>query len=311
MRNKIIIIIGVLSTVLACNSYGQQDAQYTQYMYNTMSINPAYAGSRGVFSLAALHRSQWVGLEGAPKTQTLNLHTPVGESGKTGIGLSIINDDIGPTHETYFDIDFSYTINTSENGKLSFGIKAGGHLLDVCFDCLNQYNPNDLLLQSNIDNKFSPNVGAGIYYHNSDKWYVGLSAPNLLETKHFDESSLSVAKERINYYLIGGYVFDLSSDVKLKPAFLIKAVSGAPLQADLSANFLINEKFTIGAAYRWSAALSAMAGFQVSESIMLGFAYDRETTELGNTQFNDGSYEVFLRFELFNRRDNIISPRFF
>jgi type IX secretion system PorP/SprF family membrane protein len=311
MRNKIIIIIGVLSTIFSLKMYGQQDAQYTQYMYNTISINPAYAGSRGVFSIAGLHRSQWVGLEGAPRTQTLNFHTPIGKKGKVGLGFSLINDELGPTDETYFDIDFSYTINTSENGKLSFGVKAGGHLLDVAFSELNQYSANDILLQSNIDNKFSPNIGAGIYYRNSEKWYVGLSAPNLLETKHFDESSLSVARERINLYLIGGYVFDMTDSVKFKPAVLFKAVSGAPLQADLSANFLINDKLTLGAAYRWSAAFSGLVGLQLSDSFMIGFAYDREVTELGNTQFNDGSYEVFLRFELFNNRDKIISPRFF
>ena len=311
MRNKITIIIVLLSTVFSIEMNGQQDAQYTQYMYNTMTINPAYAGSRGVLSIAGLHRSQWVGLEGAPRTQTLNLHTPIGRKGKVGLGVSIVNDQLGPTDETYFDIDFSYTVNTSEQGKLSFGIKAGGHLLDVCFSCLNEYSPNDALLQSNIDNKFSPNVGAGIYYRNSEKWYIGLSAPNLLETKHFDESSLSTAKERINFYLIGGYVFDMSDSVKFKPAVLFKAVSGAPLQADLSANFLINDKLTLGAAYRWSAAFSGLVGLQLSDSFMVGFAYDRETTELGNTNFNDGSYEVFLRFELFNNRDKIISPRFF
>lgn len=311
MRNKIIIIIVLLSTVFSIEMNGQQDAQYTQYMYNTMTVNPAYAGSRGVLSIAGLHRSQWVGLEGAPRTQTLNLHTPIGKTGKVGLGVSIVNDQLGPTDETYFDIDFSYTVKTSEQGKLSFGIKAGGHLLDVCFSCLNEYSPNDALLQSNIDNKFSPNVGAGIYYRNSEKWYVGLSAPNLLETKHFDESSLSVAKERINFYLIGGYVFDMSDSVKFKPAVLFKAVSGAPLQADLSANFLINDKLTLGAAYRWSAAFSGLVGLQLSDSFMVGFAYDREITELGNTNFNDGSYEVFLRFELFNNRDKIISPRFF
>ena len=311
MRNKIIIIIVLLSTVFSVEIYGQQDAQYTQYMYNTISVNPAYAGSRGVFSIAGLHRSQWVGLEGAPRTQTLSLHTPIGKKGKVGLGFSLINDQLGPTDETYFDIDFSYTIKTSELGKLSFGLKAGGHLLDVCYTCLNEYTSGDALLQSNIDNKFSPNVGVGIYYRNSEKWYVGLSAPNLLETKHFDESSLSVAKERINLYLIGGYVFDFSDSVKFKPAVLFKAVSGAPLQADLSANFLINEKVTLGAAYRWSAAFSGLVGLQLSDSFMIGFAYDRETTELGNTQFNDGSYEVFLRFELFNSRDKIISPRFF
>lgn len=311
MKNKIVHIIVLLSIIFIYDGYGQQDAQYTQYMYNTISVNPAYAGSRGVFSITGLHRSQWVGLDGAPRTQTLNLHTPVSESGRVGLGFSVVNDDIGPTQETYFDIDFSYTIPTSENGKLSFGIKAGGHLLDVAFSELNQYNPNDVLLQSDIENKFSPNIGAGVYYRHSEKWYVGLSAPNLLETRHFDSSSLSTARERIHYYLIGGYVFDLNDNVKFKPAFLTKAVSGAPLQVDVSANFLFSEKFTLGVAYRWDAAFSALAGFQVSDNMMIGFAYDREITELGNTQFNDGSYEVFLRFELFRKRDKIISPRFF
>ena len=193
----------ILLLLAAINLQAQQDPHYTQYMYNTISVNPAYAGSRGVFSIAGLHRSQWVGLEGAPRTQTLSLHTPIGKKGKVGLGFSLINDQLGPTDETYFDIDFSYTIKTSELGKLSFGLKAGGHLLDVCYTCLNEYTSGDALLQSNIDNKFSPNVGVGIYYRNSEKWYVGLSAPNLLETKHFDESSLSVAKERINLYLIG------------------------------------------------------------------------------------------------------------
>lgn len=296
----------------------QQDAQYTQYMYNTISVNPAYAGSRGVMSITGLHRSQWVGLDGAPRTQTLTLNTPMGEENRVGLGVSVVNDEIGPTNETYFDIDFSYTIPTSDRGKLSFGLKAGGHLLDVDFQRLTQFDINDPNFQNNIENKFSPNVGVGIYYH-SDKFYLGFSAPNLLETDHFDEgatvgnsdSSTFVAEERINYYLISGYVFDLSDTVKFKPAVLSKLVFGTPLQVDVSANFLLYDRLTLGAAYRWSAAVSAMAGFQVSDSMMIGFAYDRETTELGRTEFNDGSYEVMLRFELFRKYNRMLTPRFF
>ncbi len=296
----------------------QQDAQYTQYMYNTISVNPAYAGSRGVMSIMGLHRSQWVGLDGAPRTQTLTINTPIGDNERVGLGVSIVNDQIGPVDETYFDIDFSYTIATSERGKLSFGLKAGGHLLNIDFLELTRFNSNDALFESNIDNKFSPNVGIGVYYHN-DKSYVGLSAPNLLETNHFDESATSsdsdavsfLAEERINYYLIAGHVFTLSDDVKFKPAVLSKLVFGAPLQVDLSANFLLYDRLTVGAAYRWSAAVSGMIGFQISDAMMLGFAYDRETTELGNTQFNDGSYEVFLRFELFKKYNRMLTPRFF
>ncbi len=310
----ILVVFGFAITTISA----QQDAQYTQYMYNTISVNPAYAGSRGVLSIMGLHRSQWVGLDGAPRTQTLTLNTPIGDSERLGLGLSIVNDEIGPTDETYFDIDFSYTIPTSDTGKLSFGIKAGGHLLNVDFQRLTQFNGNDALFENNIDNKFSPNVGAGIYYH-TDRFYVGLSAPNLLETDHFDESTTEtnstavsfLAEERINYYLIAGRVFDISQDVKFKPAVLTKLVFGAPLQVDLSANFLLYDRLTLGAAYRWSAAVTGTIGFQISDSMMIGFAYDRETTQLGQTQFNDGSYEVMLRFELFKKYNRMLTPRFF
>ncbi|MFL1897494.1 type IX secretion system membrane protein PorP/SprF, partial [Aquimarina sp. 2-A2] len=203
-------------------------------------------------------------------------------------------------------------------GKLSFGLKAGGHLLNINLQELNKYNTGDPLFGTDIDNKFSPNVGLGVYYH-TDRFYLGVSTPNLLETEHFDESNISsdsegvsfLAKERINYYIIAGHTFDLSDDLKFKPAVLSKVVFGAPLQVDVSASFLLYERVTLGAAYRWSAAVSGMVGFQISDSMMLGFAYDKETTELGNTQFNDGSYEVFLRFELFRKYNRMLTPRFF
>lgn len=289
----------------------QQDAQYTQYMYNTISVNPAYAGSRGHMSIGGLYRAQWVGLDGAPETQTLNLHTPVGYRG-LGLGISFVNDIIGPTSETYFDVDFSYTIQTSLDARLSFGLKASAHLLDVNFSELNQNTQvgPDPTLQQNIDNKFSPNIGAGVYYH-TERFYAGLSAPRILETTHFEESSLSTANEEMNFYLITGYVWDLNPFLKFKPALLTKAVQGAPLQVDVSANFMFNEKFILGAAYRWDAAVSGMAGFQISHEFLIGIAYDRETTDLGGTSFNDGSFEIILRYDFLRTLSNLKSPRFF
>ena len=218
MKIKFLTILTLFTTLVVNQVYAQQDAQYTQYMYNTMSVNPAYAGSRDGLSALLLYRTQWVGLDGAPDTGTFNIHSPIDENNKIGLGLSIINDRIGPTQETYVDADFSYTINVSDEGRLALGLKAGGHLLDVRYSELSQYNGGDVLLQSDIENKFSPNFGAGVYYRKADKWYLGLSVPNILETKHFDESSLSTATERMNFYLIGGYVFDINSDLKLKPA---------------------------------------------------------------------------------------------
>jgi type IX secretion system PorP/SprF family membrane protein len=281
-------------------------------MYNTINVNPAYAGSRQSMSIFALHRTQWVGLDGAPVTNTASIHTPINNS-KLGMGASIINDRIGPSDETNIAVDLSYTINTSEDFKLAFGLKASANLMNVDFTKLNRYDANDYSFENNIDNRFSPNVGAGLYLY-SDNTYFGLSAPNLLETKHFDRYAgpgafSYIARERINYYFTAGHVFDLAYNLKFKPAIMTKLVQGAPLQMDLSANFLFNDKFTIGAAYRWSAAMSALVGFQATDSWFVGYGYDVETTRLAN--YNSGSHELFLRFELFNKYNRLTSPRFF
>tara|TARA_R110000751_G_scaffold91752_1_gene179868 strand:+ start:1193 stop:2104 length:912 start_codon:yes stop_codon:yes gene_type:complete len=294
--------------------FGQQDAQYTQYMYNTFSVNPAYAGSREVLSISALHRSQWVGRDGAPNTQTLSVHGP--SSDKVGLGLSIVHDEIGnnTNQNTYIDAAFSYTLKTSDNNKLSFGLKAGGHLLNLDFNNLRNFSAGGTAItDSDLYKKFTPNFGAGLYYHN-DQFYAGLSIPNFLQTEHFDSADGNdnlVSVDRMTWYFISGYVFEMSSALKFKPAFLLKATSGAPLQADISANFLLNDKFSMGAAYRWDAALSALFGFQMTPEFMLGLAYDSDISELGGTKFNNGSFEVFLRYE-FIKKDKIdLTPRFF
>ena len=303
MRTKILyfalLLIGLVS-------HAQQDAQYTQYMYNTINVNPAYAGSRGVMSIFGLHRTQWVGLDGAPTTNAFSINSPINNS-NLGVGLSFVNDKIGPTNENTISADLSYTIRTSETYKLSFGVKGTANLFNLDVSKLNEFDEGDPLLQ-NFDNDFSPNVGAGAYLH-SDKLYLGVSVPNFFETKRFDDNDVAVYKERMNLYFIGGYVFDLTPSLKFKPAFLTKVVEGAPLQLDVSGNFLINEKFVLGAAWRWDAAVSAMAGFQITDGLFIGYGYDLETTKLAN--YNSGSHEVFLRFELFNKQEKIVSPRFF
>ena len=288
-------------------TFAQQDSQYTNYMYNTINVNPAYAGSRGVMSIFGMHRTQWVGLDGAPVTNVASINTPINNS-KLGMGISFVNDRIGPSDENAISADISYTIQTSETYKLSFGVKGTANLLNVDYTKLKIYDLTDPQFQNNIDNKFSPNIGAGIYFH-SDKLYAGLSVPNFLETEHFDDNVAATAKERMHYYLIGGYVFDLSDNIKFKPAFLTKLVTGAPLQLDLTANFMFNEKFVLGAAWRWDAAVSGLAGFQVNENWMIGYAYDAETTKLAN--YNSGSHEIFLRYEFKGNTEKVVSPRFF
>lgn len=303
MRTKILIF----ALMLTCYSgFAQQDAQYTQYMYNTININPAYAGSRGVMSVFGLHRTQWVGLDGAPTTNTFSLNTPISNS-NLGVGFSLVNDRIGPTSDNTISADISYTIPMNEVYKLSFGIKASGNIFNLDTDKLDPSNPIDPNLQ-NFNNEFSPNFGAGVYLH-SDKLYLGLSVPNFMQDSKYNDNEVAVFQERMNFYFIGGYVFDVSPSIKFKPAFLTKMVAGSPLQVDASANFLFFDKFMLGGAYRWDAAVSALAGFQVTDGLFIGYSYDMETTNL--RRYNSGSHEVFLRFELFNKVSKMVSPRFF
>ena len=305
MRTKLFSLVIMFVTVA---SFAQQDAQFTQYMYNTININPAYAGSRGALSVFGLHRTQWVGLDGAPETSCLSVNTPINNS-NLGVGVSLINDKIGPTNENNFSVDFSYTVQTSANFKLSFGIKGTANLFNLDINKLNPENQGDPQFQD-FNSKFSPNVGAGVYWH-SDKAYIGLSVPSFIETNRYNDNDVAIYKDKINYYLMAGYVLDLDhyQYVKFKPAVLTKMVEGAPLQVDVSANFMFIDKFVVGVAYRWSASLSAMVGFQITEGLYLGYGYDRETTNLNN--YNSGSHEIFLRYEFFRKNDKMTTPRFF
>ena len=301
--NNVVLVLVILFAVLSVKA--QQDPQYTQYMYNTMSINPAYAGSRGHFSMTALARTQWVGVDGAPETQTFSVNTPIGYTG-IGVGLNIINDKLGPSTETYFDANISYTIRTSEEGQLAFGMRAGGRILNLDWS-KGRFQTPDVLFNNNLNNKFLPTIGAGVFFY-KPKWYVGLSVPNFLRTQHYDDFVEAVSAERMHYFAIAGYVFDLTKNIKFKPAILSKIVSGAPLSLDVSANFLFNEKFSFGVAYRWDDAISAIVGFQISETLTLGYAYDLTTSNFNN--YNSGSHEVMLTFNVLENK-KLKSPRFF
>ncbi|EPR72003.1 hypothetical protein ADIWIN_2842 [Winogradskyella psychrotolerans RS-3] len=311
MKYYFLLLLVFMSVSL---SFSQQDSQYTQYMYNTQVINPGYIGSKDVLSFGLLYRSQWVGFEGAPKTGTFTISSPIGETKKMGIGLSIVSDQIGPAAETNIVVDYSYSLMFSEVSRLSFGVKAGVNFLDVDYTKLNIYDVNDYQFSENINNKLYPQIGAGIYY-NTDKMYLGLSVPNLLNSKHYNTDNIdnisvdALAIERLHYFLIAGYVFDINENLKFKPATMIKMVDGSPLQVDISGNFLINEKFTLGAAYRFDAAITAMAGFQITNKLFIGMGYDYQTTDIET--YSDGSYEVFLKFDVFKNVERILTPRFF
>ena len=309
LSKNISIAILLLSVSTA---FAQQLPQFTQYMFNTISINPAYAGSRETFSAVGLHRSQWVGLEGGPQTQTLSIHTPL-RNEKIGLGLSFINDELGYENFSYIYGDFSYTIQTGANSKLAFGIKGG----------FTHYNLDEELLEdpsvvndpffNDVSNRWSPNIGAGFYWH-SQRWYVGLSAPRILNTDYNKGRQGSVdyvALERISYYITGGYVFDLNETTKLKPSVLLKATNGAPLSFDISANFLFNDTFWIGGGYRINesaAAIGGIADFQVSKQMRIGYAYEYPISDI--RPYTSGTHEVLLMFEVFKSK-RIKSPRYF
>ena len=300
------LILVVFATLLSISTQAQQDPQYTHYMYNTMSVNPGYAGQRDVLSATALYRNQWVGVDGAPKTLTFGIHGPL-RNERLGLGLNVISDQLGPSKETSIDVNFSYTIPIGlvDDVKLSFGLKGGLHTLDTDWSKGRYENPDNAFNQ-NV-NLLSPILGSGLYLH-SETWYLGLAVPNILATKHYNDFQESLATERLHYYFIGGYVFDVSDDIKFKPAFLVKAVSGAPLIADVSLNALFNEKFTLGVAYRWDDSVSGLVGLQISEGLQIGYSYDLTTSNFNN--YNSGTHELMLRFELFGRRTQL-SPRFF
>jgi len=288
----------------------QQDPQYTQYMYNMNVVNPAYAGSRGTLSLGLLGRSQWTSVDGAPKTLTFDVHAPLGK--KVGVGLSVIADEIGPAKETNIYADFSYTLTTSEEGRLAFGLKGGVTLLNV--NLLDVVLPQtgsagDPVFDENINDTF-PNFGAGVYYY-TNKWYAGFSVPNILTSEHLDKDNINTkASEEVHYFLTGGYVFDLSSTVKFKPSLMFKGVAGAPVSIDINANFLMYDRFEVGASYRIEDAVSLLFNFGVTPDFRIGYAYDYTISEFSNSQ-TGGSHEIILLYDIDFSKKNVKSPRFF
>lgn len=291
--------------------FAQQEPQYTQYMYNTQVINPAYVGSRGSLSVLGLYRNQWVGLDGAPETINFSANSPIGVKG-VGVGVGFVKDEIGPMTTKRATADFSYTIPLNEKDlKLAFGVKAGVNFTDVNGDQLNWYNPNDPSYDFVIRHKSAPVFGAGFYLYDKN-WYVGLSSPSLFATEYtYDDTTVSVYDSQAHFYLSGGYVFNLTSNFKLKPAAVVKVATGTPWSGDFTLNALFYDRFTIGAGYRYRAnsGYNGLAGFQITDQMMIGYAYDFPTGDLSH--YNNGSHEVFLRFELGTRSEPKVNPRFF
>ncbi|NAS30255.1 type IX secretion system membrane protein PorP/SprF [Flavobacteriaceae bacterium R38] len=305
MRKKLLYII-LLGTVFS--GFSQQLPQFTQYQYNTIAINPAYAGSRNALSVVGIYRNQWTGFDGAPETATLSIHSPL-RNDKIGIGFSFINDALGFENFTFLYGDFSYTIQTGEKTRLAFGLKAGFtsfSLDDELF--LDPDVSNDPFFQDSFS-RFSPNFGLGLYFH-SDDWYVGASSPRIINYDNNETSGDAFrALDRNSYYFLGGYVFPLNYNLSFRPSFLVKYTKGAPASVDLTATFLFHEKLWLGASYRFGDSVGAIADFQVSRQLRLGYAYEYSISDI--QPFNSGTHEFLLIYEFKFNSSKLKSPRYF
>jgi type IX secretion system PorP/SprF family membrane protein len=307
---RILIIISVLFA-MSVRLSAQQDPQFTHYMYNTLSVNPAYAGSKGVMNITALHRQQWIGLDGAPSTQTISVHSPL-RNRKMGVGFSVINDRIGPINQTFLAADYSYSVRFSDKLQLAFGVRAGLDWFQPKIAGLSTIQGGDpSFVGSTMESVMKPNAGAGIYLHH-DFWYVGASTPRLIQNKFNLSSSQndtnSILEVR-HLFLIGGFIIPVSQDIKIKPTFQAKMVQNAPVSIDATVEVLFREKFSIGAGMRYGDSFYGMAGYRFSSQFQAGLAFDYSSTQLRSV--NNGTVEVMLSYDFLNKQDKLRSPRYF
>ena len=305
--NKIYLTAAAIFIGLTASA--QQDPHYTQYMYNMNVMNPAYAGSKESLSGGLLYRKQWVDIEDSPSTGTFFLHSPVGKN--VGLGVSVVNDRIGPVEETNAYADFSYTLNLGGAHKLAFGIKAGATFHNIDFNRIYQTLPDvgDGVFANGNPSETLLNIGAGLFYY-TDKYYLAFSMPNMVKGKYLDYNGVNYGSEQMHYFLTGGYVFQLSENLKFKPSAMLKTAIKAPTSLDVSANFLFSERFEIGATYRLEDSFGGMVNFAIIKDVLkIGYAYDHIVSDLNVT--TPASHEFMLLFDITGSKKVSRSPRYF
>jgi type IX secretion system PorP/SprF family membrane protein len=305
---RFIILIGFMATMFA---FGQQDPMFTHYMYNTLSVNPAYAGSREALTVTLLHRNQWVSFPGAPKTNTMTLHSPVFNE-NVGLGLSLTHDVIGPTKFTSMYGDFAFRVKLTKKSNLTFGLKAGVDLLTANLPFLQIQDPNDPAFLNSFKNKALPNFGFGLFYTYKNRFYAGLSIPRMLQHKFVGENTLiSSGILKGHYYFITGASLKLSNFVEFKPSALVKMTVGAPVELDVTALFELYKRINFGVMYRTGDAFGALVGVYIFDRLLLGYSYDFSLTNT-TLKYNGGSHEIMLRYDfIFSSSHRIKSPRYF
>jgi len=286
----------------------QQDPHYTQYMYNMSIMNPAYAGSKENMTGGLLYRKQWIDIEGAPTTGTFFINSPVGKN--VGLGLSAINDKIGPVEESNVYVDFSYTLNLGDDRRLAFGLKGGVTMHKIDFNTIYPTLPdlNDDAFGGQNPSKTFLNMGTGFFYY-TNKYYLAVSLPNMLKSNYLDFNGRKFGTETLHYFITGGYVFDLNPDLKFKPSTMIKSAVNSPVSVDFSANFMFNDKFEVGGTYRLQDSFGAMVNYAINPNLRIGYAYDHIVSDLNIT--TPSSHEIMVLFNLNFPKKVSQSPRYF
>ncbi|MES2397768.1 MAG: type IX secretion system membrane protein PorP/SprF [Bacteroidota bacterium] len=312
---KNIFIIAIALTLSLCDKsswimLAQQDVQFTQYMFNTVAVNPGYTGSRDALSVLGLYRNQWAGFEGAPTTQMVNINSPAFKD-RLGLGLTFINEKIGPTQQTGLFGDVAYRIKLKKS-YIAFGIRGGADFYQVKLTTLNLINGSDQQFQNNVTTKILPNFGAGAYYY-TDKFYFGFSTPRLVENEIVNRAGTvntsQLSGKQIHFYFIAGYVKEINQFIKFKPTLQTKITYGAPVSIDVNASFLFYEKLWVGAMYRMGDAVGALLQFQFSPQLRAGYSYDFTISKLRS--YSGSTHEIMLGYDFSFFKEKIKSPRYF
>ncbi|MEX1192063.1 MAG: type IX secretion system membrane protein PorP/SprF [Brumimicrobium sp.] len=304
MKAKIIIIL--IFVTVGGNISAQQEAQFTQYIDNMLYYNPAYAGSRGAMNINALHRQQWVGIEGAPMTQTLSIHTPL-KYESLGLGISVLNDRVGPLNQSWINVDFSYSLRfKNHDGRLAFGLKGGVNLVNGDLSQLYTTDANDPSLMQSYQNKILPNIGAGVYYH-STKWFAGIGVPRIVDN-NITAAQISYDDRRHYYAMVGGY-FNVNRMLKIRPSLMYKLTTGAPFAIDGNVAFIFYDRFWLGANYRLQESAGGFFQYQLNNQFKLGYAFDISTSSLFRHNF--GTHEIMISYDFNFSKEATTTPRYF
>ncbi len=319
MKNIIITSIALLFGV---GLFAQQDAQYTQFMFNKLAYNAGYAGSGDVACISCLYRNQWTGINGAPQTGVLNFDTPMFKK-RVGLGVNLVYDKIGVEQRVKASLVYSYRIKLNKEYTLGIGVRGTLWNYRVDFDALQATEIGDGQIPMGSPNSFAPNFGAGLYL-NHKKFYVGLSIPHLLKTNlELGGDSAGVTDPELfseferHFFLMGGAKFKLSEKVDLNPNLLVKYVANSPFDMDVNCNVIFLDKFWLGATYRlggstqrgFGESIDAVVQYQFTNQFKVGFAYDYTLSELAD--YNNGSFEVMLHYCFNYRGKKLTNPRFF